>query len=95
MQTFPAVFQPLRNIEVCQMKELLEDSGYLWVWEGIYNAIFPYTGTLQKLHRSGRYLEKSWNFALTKGKNPDRLTDQYTLAMELDRRWQFLPTDSF
>ena len=36
MQTFSAVFLLLRNISVCQMKELLEDSAMVfvcWRWE--------------------------------------------------------------
>ena len=37
---------------------------------GRYNGIFPHTKSLCfRLHRSGQYLEKSWNFSLTKGED--------------------------
>ena len=40
MKTFSEVFPMLRNIKKCQMKESLEESGYLLCLIGGYNAIF-------------------------------------------------------
>ena len=40
MKTFSEVFPMLRNIKKCQMKESLEESGYLLCLVGGYNAIF-------------------------------------------------------
>ena len=40
MKTFSEVFPMLRNIKKCQMKESLEESGYLLCLVGGYIAIF-------------------------------------------------------
>ena len=55
------------------MKKLLEETSYLCVWERqgeiICNFVI-YTKTLKRHDSREKYLEKSWNFALTKEGEP-------------------------
>ena len=52
MQIFAAVFVLLRNVTVCQMKELVEENRYLYVWGGgVGDAICPVYQDIIKLHR--------------------------------------------
>ena len=52
------------------MKEILEENWCFCVWERNTSQFLLYTKILKKLYKPWKYLEKSWNFALTKGEEP-------------------------
>ena len=63
MQKFSVVFLLLGNIRACQEKELLDEKCvFVWFEWGMQRNFCP-----TPRHKCSVYLEKLWNFALSKG----------------------------